>query len=74
MAGSGEESGETIQPEFDRSIMIDFPGAKITSDTASACGLGVFLGSTLRHCVRMKSTVERMVDGVMEGEVRSGEG
>ena len=33
MAGSGEEERETIRPEFDRSIMIDFQGAKITSDT-----------------------------------------
>ncbi len=33
MAGSGEERRETIRPEFDRSIMIDFQGAKITSDT-----------------------------------------
>ena len=31
---SGEEERETIRPEFDRSIMIDFQGAKITSDTA----------------------------------------
>ena len=33
MTGSGEEQRETIRPEFDRSIMIDFQGAKITSDT-----------------------------------------
>jgi len=33
MHGSGEEQRETIRPEFDRSIMIDFQGAKITSDT-----------------------------------------
>ena len=33
MQGSGEEQSETIRPEFDRSIMIDFQGAKITSDT-----------------------------------------
>lgn len=33
MAGSGEEGRETIRPEFNRSIMIDFQGAKITSDT-----------------------------------------
>jgi hypothetical protein len=33
MSGSGEEQRETIRPEFDRSIMIDFHGAKITSDT-----------------------------------------
>ncbi len=33
MHGSGEEERETIRPEFDRSIMIDFQGAKITSDT-----------------------------------------
>ena len=32
MHGSGEEQNETIRPEFDRSIMIDFQGAKITSD------------------------------------------
>ncbi len=33
MHGSGEEQDGTIRPEFDRSIMIDFQGAKITSDT-----------------------------------------
>ena len=33
MSGSGQEERETIRPEFDRSIMIDFQGAKITSDT-----------------------------------------
>jgi hypothetical protein len=33
MHGSGEEQNETIRPEFDRHIMIDFQGAKITSDT-----------------------------------------
>jgi hypothetical protein len=33
MSGGGEEQRETIRPEFDRSIMIDFQGAKITSDT-----------------------------------------
>jgi hypothetical protein len=33
MVGNGEEERETIRPEFDRSIMIDFQGAKITSDT-----------------------------------------
>lgn len=33
MVGNGEEGRETIRPEFDRSIMMDFQGAKITSDT-----------------------------------------
>ena len=33
MVWSGEEQRETIRPEFNRSIMIDFQGAKITSDT-----------------------------------------
>ena len=33
MHGSGGEQIETIRPEFDRSIMIGFQGAKITSDT-----------------------------------------
>ncbi len=33
MHWSGEEQKETIRPEFDRSIMIDFQGAKITWDT-----------------------------------------
>src|SRR5208283_3593214 len=33
MAGSGEEQRETIRPEFNPAIMIDFQGAKITSDT-----------------------------------------
>ncbi len=33
MVASGEDQRETIRPEFNRSIMIDFQGAKITSDT-----------------------------------------
>jgi hypothetical protein len=33
MHGSGEKERETIRPEFDRSIMIDIQGAKITPDT-----------------------------------------
>ena len=33
MHGSGEKERETIRPEFDPSIMIDFQGARITSDT-----------------------------------------
>ena len=33
MHGDGEEQNERIRPEFDRSIMIDVQGAKITSDT-----------------------------------------
>ncbi len=33
MSGSGEELRETIRPEFNPAIMIDFQGAKITSDT-----------------------------------------
>lgn len=33
MHGSGEEQNETIRPQFDGSIMIDFQRAKITSDT-----------------------------------------
>ena len=33
MSGSGEKVRETIRPQFDSSIMIDFQGAKITSDT-----------------------------------------
>jgi hypothetical protein len=33
MRGSGEEQRETIRPEFNSAIMIDFQGAKITSDT-----------------------------------------
>jgi hypothetical protein len=33
MVGSGDEQREAIRPEFDGSIMIDFQGAKITSDT-----------------------------------------
>ena len=33
MHGSGEQQTETIRLQFDRSIMIDFQGAKITSDT-----------------------------------------
>jgi hypothetical protein len=33
MVGCGETGREAIRPEFDRSIMIDFQGAKITSDT-----------------------------------------
>ena len=33
MCGSGEGQRETIRPEFNPAIMIDFRGAKITSDT-----------------------------------------
>ena len=33
MSGSGERERETIRPQFDRSIVMDFQGAKITSDT-----------------------------------------
>ncbi len=33
MSGSGEEQREAIRPEFNRSIMVDFQGARITSDT-----------------------------------------
>jgi hypothetical protein len=33
MRGSGEKEKETMRLEVDRSIMIDFQGAKITRDT-----------------------------------------
>ncbi len=33
MHGSGEAERETIRPEFDPSIMIDFQGDKITCGT-----------------------------------------
>jgi len=33
MVESGEERKETIRPEFNQSIMIDFQGTNITSDT-----------------------------------------
>ena len=33
MRALGDKQKETIRPEFDRSISIDFQGAKITSDT-----------------------------------------
>ena len=33
MTGVGERQNEAIHPSFDRSISIDFRGAKITSDT-----------------------------------------
>jgi Transposase DDE domain group 1 len=33
MHGSGEEQRDAIRPEFNPAIMIDFQGAKITSDT-----------------------------------------
>jgi len=32
MLGNGEEQKEAIRPDFNRSIFIDFAGAKITSD------------------------------------------
>ena len=32
MLGSGESQKEAIRPDFNRSIMIDFQGAQITSD------------------------------------------
>jgi hypothetical protein len=34
MPASGEEQRETIRPEFNPAIMIDFQGAKIASDTS----------------------------------------
>ena len=34
MVESGEERRETIRPEFNRSVMTDFQGVKITSDTS----------------------------------------
>ncbi len=33
MLGDGGNQKEALQPDFDRSIMIDFQGAKISSDT-----------------------------------------
>ncbi len=33
MRGSGEQQRETIRPEFNPAILIDFQDAKITSDT-----------------------------------------
>lgn len=33
MSGNGEKESGTIRPQFDRSIEMDFQGAKITSDT-----------------------------------------
>jgi hypothetical protein len=41
------------------------------SDMAYCCRVGVFLGSILPHRVRVTSAVEKMIDGVAEGEVRS---
>lgn len=35
MHGSGEKQRETIRPEFNPAIMIDFQGAKITSDSGT---------------------------------------
>ena len=32
MLGNGEAQKEAIRPDFNRSIIIDFAGAKITSD------------------------------------------
>ena len=37
MVGSAEEGRETIRPEFNRAIMIDFQVVGITSDTGSCC-------------------------------------
>ena len=33
MLGDGGSQKEALRPDFDRSIMIDFRGAKISSDT-----------------------------------------
>jgi hypothetical protein len=41
MAWSGEEGGETIRAEFDRSIMKDSQGAKFTSDKGFLLPRGV---------------------------------
>ena len=34
MSGSGEEQRDAIRPDFNPAIMIDFQGAKITSDVS----------------------------------------
>jgi len=35
MLGNGEAKKEAIRPDFNKSIFIDFAGAKITSDAGS---------------------------------------
>ena len=75
MSGSGEEQNETIRPEFDRCIMIDFQGAKITSDTGflllreidERFGILGPVGSELedtRSWVHSKHTLLQMVSSV----------
>jgi hypothetical protein len=41
MLGNGEAKKEAIRPDFNKSIFIDFAGAKITSDVRES-----FLGTT----------------------------
>jgi hypothetical protein len=41
------------------------------SEVVCPCGVGVSFGSTLPCCLRATSAVEKTVDGVKEGEVRS---
>jgi hypothetical protein len=38
---------------------------------ASSCGVGLPPGLILPRCVRVTSALEKTVDGVAEGEVRS---
>jgi phosphatidylserine/phosphatidylglycerophosphate/cardiolipin synthase-like enzyme len=50
MRGVGDEQTGAIRPDFDRSISIDFQGAKITSDT------GFLLSEGDRIAVRVEAT------------------
>lgn len=52
MVGSGEKEREAIRPEFDRSIMIDFQVAKITSD------MGVLLLREIDQRFRILGPIE----------------
>jgi hypothetical protein len=42
VAGSCEEQREAIRPEFNRSIMIDIQGVKITSDAGFLLFIGIY--------------------------------
>jgi hypothetical protein len=81
MVGNGEEERETIRPEFDRSMLIDFQGAKITSDTGFLLVVKAYNGrgdvenrikegkNTLRwdktSCHRFSANQARLLMGVL---------
>ena len=56
MRAVGDKQRETIRPDFDRSISIDFQGAKITSDT------GLLLMREIDQRFNLLGGVECLID------------